>query len=185
MVTSSAVGRLVCDQELRAAGQRHGDHDALPHTAGQLVRILLGDDLGVRDLDVRQQLDRFRGGLLLGHALVDHQRLGDLTADGKDRVQARHRLLEDHGDLVAADLVHFVHGQLGQILTVEEDLAGVDIAVAVEQTEDAHGRDALAGAGFADDAEDLTGIERIAHAVDGLDGAALGREESLQIFQFK
>ncbi len=33
---------------IRAAGQRHGDHDALPHTAGQLVRILLGDDLRVR-----------------------------------------------------------------------------------------------------------------------------------------
>ena len=178
-------GRFVCDQQLRAAGQRHGDHDALPHTAGQLVRILLGDDLGVRDLDVGEQLDRFHGGLLLGHALVDHQRLGDLTADGKDRVQARHRFLEDHGDLVAADLVHLVHGQLRQVHAVEEDLAGVDIAVAVEQTEDAHGRDALAGAGFADDAEDLTGVERIAHAVDGLDGAALGREESLQVFQFK
>ena len=50
---------------------------------------------------------------------IYHERLGDLTADGEDRVQARHRLLEDHGDLVAADLVHFVHGQLGQILTVE------------------------------------------------------------------
>ena len=149
------------------------------------MRILLGDDLGVRDLDVGEQLDRFRGGLLLGHALVDHQRLRDLTADGKDRVQARHRFLEDHRDLVAADLVHLVHGQLRQVHAVEEDLAGVDIAVAVEQTEDAHGRDALAGAGFADDAEDLTGVERIAHAVDGLDGAALGREESLQVFQFK
>lgn len=112
---------------------------------------------------------------------MDHERLGDLTADGEDRVQARHRLLEDHGDLVAADLVHFVHGQLGQILTVEEDLAGVDIAVAVKQAENAHGRDALAGTGFADNAEDLACVKRIADAVDRLDRAALGREESLQI----
>ena len=146
------------------------------------MRILLGDDLGVRNLDVGQQLDRFRGSLLFVHALMDHERLGDLTADGEDRVQARHRLLEDHGDLVAADLVHFVHGQLGQILTVEEDLAGVNIAVAVEQTENAHGRDALAGAGFADDAEHLARIQRIADAVDRLDRAAFGREESLQVF---
>ena len=174
-------GRLVRDQQLRTAGQRHGDHDTLPHTAGELVRILLGDDLGVRDLDVGQQLDRFRGSLLFVHALMDHERLGDLPADGEDRVQARHRLLEDHGDLVAADLVHFVHGQLGQILTVEEDLAGVNIAVAVEQTENAHGRDALAGTGFADDAEHLARVKRIADAVDRLDRAALGCEESLQI----
>jgi len=38
MVTSSAVVRLVGDEERRLAGQRHGDHHALTHAAGQPVR---------------------------------------------------------------------------------------------------------------------------------------------------
>ena len=32
--------RLVGDQQLRLAGQRHRDHHPLPHTAGELVRVL-------------------------------------------------------------------------------------------------------------------------------------------------
>ena len=76
------------------------------------MRILLGDDLGVRDLDVGQQIDRFRGSLLFVHALMDHERLGDLTANGEDRVQARHRLLKNHSDFVALNLAHFLGGEL-------------------------------------------------------------------------
>ncbi len=33
--------RLVGDQELGLAGKRHGDHDALAHAAGELVRIVV------------------------------------------------------------------------------------------------------------------------------------------------
>ena len=33
-------GRLVGEQEAGFAGQRHGDHDALAHTAGKLVRVV-------------------------------------------------------------------------------------------------------------------------------------------------
>ena len=33
-------GGLVGDEQLRSAGDRHGDHDALPHAAGELVRVL-------------------------------------------------------------------------------------------------------------------------------------------------
>src|SRR5687767_10387469 len=40
-------GRLVGDEEVGITGQRHGDHHALPHAAGELVRILLHAALGV------------------------------------------------------------------------------------------------------------------------------------------
>ena len=33
--------RLVGDQDLRAAGKRHRDHDALAHAAGELMRVLV------------------------------------------------------------------------------------------------------------------------------------------------
>ena len=148
------------------------------------MRVHHIDALAVRDADRFKHLDRPGLDLFLRlvRALVQLDDLVDLRTDAEHWVQARHRFLEDHRDLVAADLVHLVHGQLRQVHAAKEDLAGVDIAVAVEQTEDAHGRDALAGAGFADDAEDLTGVEGIADAVDGLDDAALGQEESLQVF---
>ena len=51
-------GRLVGDQQLRIAGQRHGDHHALAHAAGQLVRILAHPPRRRRNADQRQHLDR-------------------------------------------------------------------------------------------------------------------------------
>ena len=40
------------------------------------------------------------------------ERLGELPIDGEHRVQRRHRVLEDHGDPVAADLAHLVFAEL-------------------------------------------------------------------------
>ena len=37
---------LVGDQDLGIAGQRHGDHDALPHAAGKLMRVFVDPRLG-------------------------------------------------------------------------------------------------------------------------------------------
>ena len=54
-------GRLVGDQELRLAGQRDRDRHALPHAAGELVRILRQPLLGRGDADRGQQLDAALG----------------------------------------------------------------------------------------------------------------------------
>ena len=43
------------------------------------------------------------------------QRFGDLLADRHHRVERRHRLLEDHRDLVAAHVAHLLLGELEQI----------------------------------------------------------------------
>ena len=51
-------GRLVGDDQLGLAGQRDGDHDALAHAAGKLVRILLQPARRIGDADQAQQLDR-------------------------------------------------------------------------------------------------------------------------------
>ena len=42
-------GRLVGDQQLRIAGERHGDHHPLAHPAAQLMRIVARPLLGRRD----------------------------------------------------------------------------------------------------------------------------------------
>ena len=43
-------GRLVGDQQGRIAGERRGDHHALAHAAGELVRVVVEPPLGVGDL---------------------------------------------------------------------------------------------------------------------------------------
>ena len=51
-------GRLVRDQNLGVAAQRHRDHDALSHSSRELVRV--GVDTGGRlaEPDLPEQLDR-------------------------------------------------------------------------------------------------------------------------------
>ena len=55
-------GGLVGDQELGVAGHGHGDHDALSHTTGELVRVVVDAALRLGDTDHLQQLDGARGG---------------------------------------------------------------------------------------------------------------------------
>ena len=50
-------GRLVRDQELGAAGERHGDHDALAHAARELMGIGARPARGIGDADLGQKLD--------------------------------------------------------------------------------------------------------------------------------
>ena len=106
--------------------------------------ILLHHHLGVGDLYIGQQLHGLFPGLLLLHALVDDQRLGELPLHGEHRIQRGHRLLEDDGDGVAADAVKLGPGQLGQLPAVEIDLAGFNVAVFVQKLKNAHGGDTLA-----------------------------------------
>ena len=58
MVTSSAVVGSSAISSLRVAGDRHGDHHALVHAAGELVRKGAEPALRRRDADLLQQLDR-------------------------------------------------------------------------------------------------------------------------------
>ena len=51
-------GRLVGEQQLRAARQGDRDHDPLAHAAGQLVRVLAQAPLGLGDADRREQRER-------------------------------------------------------------------------------------------------------------------------------
>ena len=107
--------------------------------------------------------------------------LGDLPADGVDRRQRRHRVLEDHRDLAAADVPQLALRQAEQLAALVDDRAfdhGVGI---VDQAHDAQQRDGLARAGFADDAEDLALADVERDVVDGAHQAVLGAEGDAQI----
>ena len=57
-------GRLVGDQQFGVAGQRHGNHDALAHAAGELVRVFVDALVRGGDADLGQHFDAAGAGLL-------------------------------------------------------------------------------------------------------------------------
>ena len=57
----------------------------------------------VRNANMGQEFDR-RTCRACSCAAMDAHGLGDLLADGEDRIEARHGLLEHHGDVIAPDL---------------------------------------------------------------------------------
>ena len=105
-------GGLVGDDQAGIAGQGHGDHDTLTHTAGQLVGVHLIDALAVGDAGHLQQMDGAGLDVLGGLALtaVQGNDLVQLGTDAEHRVQAGHGLLENHGHIVAAELLHLLDG---------------------------------------------------------------------------
>ena len=186
MVTSRAVVGSSAMRMLGVAGQGHGDHDALAHAAGELVRIVLDALLRVGDAHQVEQLDGAGRGLLLSVTAVKAQALAQLATDGVDRVQRGHGVLEDHGDVVAADLLHLSFGHLEQRLAAVADVAALDASRGhVDETHDGERGHGLAASGLADHAEGLSTVEGVAHAVDGLDHAVLRVEVHLEVVHLK
>ena len=59
------------------------------------------------------------GGCAIG-ALVHPNRLRHLVADGEERIEGGHRILQDHGDTPAAQTAHFRLGFLQQVLAFKQ-----------------------------------------------------------------
>ncbi len=117
-------GRLVGDQQLGLVGERHGDH----HPLALAARELMGEGVepfgGVADADEVEEFERALAGRLAGEALVQLQDLADLPRHGVQRVERGHRLLEDHGDVVAAHLAQLVLRRGEKVAPLEEHAAG-------------------------------------------------------------
>src|SRR5687768_12349787 len=88
---------------------------------------------------------------------MDAQRLSDLMADGKNRIERAHRLLKDHRDAPAADRAHFPRAAGRQIGSVEVDRSVEPGEIVRQEPQDRKAGDGLAAAAFADDADALAG----------------------------
>ena len=121
------------------------------------------------DADHLEQLNgALRGGLFV-HLQVQLKRLGQLPADGEHRVEGGHRLLEDHADLVAADVPDLVLVHLEDVFAFEENLAADDLAGRVRnKPEHREGADTLAATTLTHQSENLARHDVIADAVDRL-----------------
>jgi len=125
--------------------------------------------LRARDPDPVEQVAGARVRLLLVHVEVRLQRLADLPADRQDRVQARHRVLEDHRDVAPADLAELVVLQLQEVAPLERRRAGDRAARPRQDPQERERGHALAAAGLPDDPERLARRDVEGDAVDGVD----------------
>src|SRR6185437_398644 len=169
-------------QQLGRARERHRDHHALAHAAGELVRKRARALVRVRDADALEQ----RGGALTGLApggvgLVGEDLLGDLVADAVHRVQRGHRVLEDHRDLGAADALELVLAGGQQLLAVVAGRAVEGRVRRAGEAEQRHRGDGLAGARLPHDRHDLAAVDLEADAVNRLHDALLGGEGDAQV----
>jgi hypothetical protein len=137
------------------------------------------------DADLTQQLDSALVRRPRVDLLVRLDRLRDLLADAVHRVQRRHRVLEDHPDLVAAVVLHLRVGLQEQVVALVADLAAELRVDAARQAHDRHRGHALPRAGLADDPDHLAALELERHAIDGAHDPVLGRELHREIVDFE
>ena len=136
--------RLVGDQDLRLAGKRDGNHHTLPLATGKLMRVVIHPCRRIRD---PHRLEKFDSPYTRRRAVepaMKLQHLGDLPPDGEKRVQRGHRLLEDHRDLVAADLPHPRFADRREILALEPDGAAAHLPHRRQQSHHGQRRHRLA-----------------------------------------
>ena len=174
-------GGLVGDDDVGVVRDGDGDHHALAHATGELVRVCVQAVLGIGDAHQGEQLDAALAHLVLGHlGIVDEKRLGKLVANGEHGRQGRERVLEDHRDARAADLGHLLVALANEFLAIELHRAR-DVGVIVEKSDEREGRDRLARAGLAHDAQGAPTPEVKAHVAHGVDHAGLGVEGDAQV----
>ena len=132
------------------------------------MREALHHLLRVGHVHPAEHLHAALAGLGLGRAAVHGQHLGHLLADGQHRVERGHRVLVDHGDLVAAQLAQLFRAAVDQRLPLKDDVALVDLAVAAQVVDQAVGHRALAAAGFAHQPERLAAMNIKRDAAHGV-----------------
>ena len=176
---------FVGDQKVGAAGQRNGDHDALAHAAGKLVRIVADAPLRRGHADLAQ---RFLGAVhrfVPAGALVQHEHLGDLLADRRQWIERRHRLLEDHGDAFAPQRPQLGGRGVLDLLAVEHDPAAAERQRPAQQAHQGERGDGLAATRFTNEAEGLAAADLEGHAFDGVIGPVFARQRDAEVFDLQ
>src|SRR6266481_5788190 len=114
-------GRLIGYDQLGVAAQRYGYHHPLEHASAELMGKLLEPALRVRYPHLIETTHSLPARRRLAHAKVEFEGFGKLALDRENRVEGGHRLLIDHGNLLATDTPDLRIRQLEQVLTIEDD----------------------------------------------------------------
>ena len=152
-------GRLVAQDQVRLAGERPGDGDALALAAGEFVRVFFAVGGGEADLFEQAVDPAVRFPCVAGDA-EGPDRLGDDVPHPPARVERGLRVLEDHGE-APADRAGSVPRR-GHVMAVDRHPAPGRPVEAGDQPRDR----GLAAAGFADHRQGHALADGEAHAVD-------------------
>ena len=116
--------RLVGDYQVRLVQKRDCDRHTLAHAARKLMRVGLQSLVGRRNTHLAQRiagaLARFvlRDGFIMGEDRLNHLRINP-----EYRIERHHRILKNHGDPIATQLLHLFIIQTDKVMPVEQDLA--------------------------------------------------------------
>ena len=72
--------------------------------------------------------------------------------------------------------MHLLNRSLPDIPAVKGDLAPLNPAVSIQQSDDTHGRHALAAAGLSHNPQGLAGLQGIAYVIDSLYGSLFSKK---------
>src|SRR3984957_3167032 len=158
--------RFVGDEDVRAEGDRGGDDDALQHPAGELVNVLLVDQVRFAQVDRFEQPQGLGLRLPAGQLLLDSQYLGDLPSQPDRRVQVRAWVLEHSRHGVAPDVQPVLLAEVGRVPSQDLDLASGLLQGFGQDAEHGPDRERLAAAGLPDDAQSLAASQREAHILN-------------------
>ena len=151
---------LVHDQQRRLGDERHGDDDALLLAAGQLMRIAIHHRLGIGQPHLAEHRERSRPRRRRVDALVNHRHFHQLATDRHHGIQARHRILIDHGDAPSTQRAQRAVVERDEVAALEEDAPGRDVPGPPQVAHDRERHRRFAAAGLADEAERFARTQR-------------------------
>src|SRR5262245_45374816 len=126
-----------------------------------------------------EHLQRRTLGVAIAAAQVAAVRLGDLLADGHHRVERVFRVLQHHGDALAAQLAKAAFGQAAQVRIAQPQFVRLDTAWVADKAHDGAPGRGFARTAFAHDAQALAAQSEahVAHRADIAVVAGIGDAE--------
>ena len=179
-------GGFVGDEELGAATEGHGDHDALLHAAGELVRVGAEAFFGFGDADLAEPGDDF-GVLVFDVGSMQGEGFGELGADGEDGVEGGGGFLEDVGDVASAHAAELAFVEVEDVVADDGHLVGGDEGGGFrEKAGEGEGGGAFAAAAFTDDGDGFSGHHGEVDAFDRFGGfGSVAFEADAEVFDFE
>ena len=100
------------------------------------MRIIVGAQCGIWNRYFAHRCYRRRAGGLARQPTMQPQGLGNLFTDSENRIERGHRILKNHGDVIAAHVAHLAVGKPEQIFSVKENFPADDFPRRRDQPHD-------------------------------------------------
>ena len=123
-------------------------------------------------------------GITAACFVLQQHSLRNLLANLNDRVQTGKGILEDHSDLIAANLVELLFGDLQQITTIINDLTGFGDGVGCLNAQDCLRGNRFTRAGLTDNCQSLALFKIEIDSANCLNLTITGAEGDAQIIYF-